>query len=48
VLVRLRDAGALAAAISGSGPTAFGLFDDSDEAGRAAGQIERALALGTR
>jgi 4-diphosphocytidyl-2-C-methyl-D-erythritol kinase len=48
VLVRLRDAGALAAAISGSGPTAFGLFDDSDEAGRAAGQIDRALALGTR
>ncbi|MFN2617461.1 MAG: 4-(cytidine 5'-diphospho)-2-C-methyl-D-erythritol kinase [Thermoleophilaceae bacterium] len=42
-LGRLREAGALGAAISGSGPTAFGLFRSSPEAARAASEIEGAL-----
>ena len=33
---RLRELGALNAAMSGSGPTVFGLFDDSSKADRAA------------
>jgi 4-diphosphocytidyl-2-C-methyl-D-erythritol kinase len=44
VLERLRAAGALAAAISGSGPTAFGIFEDP-AAARAAGEgIEGSIA----
>ena len=42
-LEELRRAGALAAAISGSGPTAFGLFRSTQEAAEAASQIEGAL-----
>jgi 4-diphosphocytidyl-2-C-methyl-D-erythritol kinase len=38
-LAALRDAGPLAAAISGSGPTAFGLFAGEEEAKRAAAAI---------
>jgi 4-diphosphocytidyl-2-C-methyl-D-erythritol kinase len=44
----LRDRGALAAAISGSGPTAFGLFSESEQAERAAGQIEGAIVTRAR
>ena len=43
-LEALRTSGALAAAISGSGPTAFGLFPDAAAAERAAGGITGALA----
>jgi 4-diphosphocytidyl-2-C-methyl-D-erythritol kinase len=48
VLERLRDAGALAAGISGSGPTAFGLFSSRPDAERAADGLDGALAVGTR
>jgi 4-diphosphocytidyl-2-C-methyl-D-erythritol kinase len=44
----LRGAGALAAALSGSGPTAFGLFPHADAARRAASSIPGALAVATR
>ena len=44
----LRGAGALAAALSGSGPTAFGLFPHGDAARRAASSIPGALAVATR
>jgi 4-diphosphocytidyl-2-C-methyl-D-erythritol kinase len=44
----LRGAGALAAALSGSGPTAFGLFPDGDAARWAASSIPGALAVATR
>ena len=40
---RLRDAGALAAAVSGSGPTAFGIFSGPAMAERAAAGIPGAL-----
>jgi 4-diphosphocytidyl-2-C-methyl-D-erythritol kinase len=43
-LAALRAAGALAAAISGSGPTAFGLFRDRADAQRAAAGIPGAIA----
>jgi 4-diphosphocytidyl-2-C-methyl-D-erythritol kinase len=43
VLAALRDAGALGAQISGSGPTAFGLFADREAAATAAGRIPGAL-----
>jgi 4-diphosphocytidyl-2-C-methyl-D-erythritol kinase len=43
-LERLRAAGALAAAISGSGPTAFGIFPDRGAAERAASGILAAIA----
>jgi 4-diphosphocytidyl-2-C-methyl-D-erythritol kinase len=43
-LAELRDAGALAAAVSGSGPTVFGLFPDRTAAKRAATGIEGAIA----
>jgi 4-diphosphocytidyl-2-C-methyl-D-erythritol kinase len=42
-LRRLREAGAVAAAISGSGPTAFGLFRSTPEAADAAAGMEGAL-----
>ena len=48
MLERLREAGALAAGISGSGPTAFGLFRSPDDAERAAGELDGALAVRTR
>jgi 4-diphosphocytidyl-2-C-methyl-D-erythritol kinase len=48
VLERLRQAGALAAGISGSGPTAFGLFRSPADAERAARELEGALAVRTR
>jgi 4-diphosphocytidyl-2-C-methyl-D-erythritol kinase len=41
----LRGAGAVASAISGSGPTAFGLFEDIETAGGAAERIGRADAI---
>jgi 4-diphosphocytidyl-2-C-methyl-D-erythritol kinase len=44
-LAALRDRGALAAAISGSGPTAFGLFEGLGQARAAAEAIENALAV---
>ena len=40
---RLRSEGALGAAVSGSGPTCFGLFDDPAAAESAAASIDRAL-----
>ena len=42
-LERLRDEGALGAAVSGSGPTCFGLFDDLAAAESAAASIDGAL-----
>ena len=42
-LGRLRSEGALGAAVSGSGPTCFGLFDDPAAAESAAASIEGAL-----
>jgi 4-diphosphocytidyl-2C-methyl-D-erythritol kinase len=47
-LAALRDAGALGAAVSGSGPTCFGLFGDRAAAGRAAAAIPGALAVESR
>ena len=44
-LAALRDAGAAASLISGSGPTAFGLFDDLADAREAAGRIGRGDAI---
>jgi 4-diphosphocytidyl-2-C-methyl-D-erythritol kinase len=43
-LDRLRHAGAMTAAISGSGPTAFGIFPDRASAERAAAGIPEAIA----
>ena len=42
-LERLRSDGALGAAVSGSGPTCFGLFDDPSAADSAAASIQGAL-----
>jgi len=42
-LERLRSEGALGAAVSGSGPTCFGLFDDHAAAASAAAAIEGAF-----
>jgi 4-diphosphocytidyl-2-C-methyl-D-erythritol kinase len=42
-LERLRSEGALGAAVSGSGPTCFGLFDDRTAADSAAASIQGAL-----
>jgi 4-diphosphocytidyl-2-C-methyl-D-erythritol kinase len=44
----LRSAGALAAALSGSGPTCFGLFAERGEAERAAGEVAGAIVAGLR
>lgn len=43
-LARLRDAGALGAAVSGSGPTCFGLFAERAAGERAAAEIPSAVA----
>jgi 4-diphosphocytidyl-2-C-methyl-D-erythritol kinase len=48
VVERLRHAGALAAGISGSGPTLFGVFGSTNEAERAAAEIDGAQAVGSR
>ena len=47
-LERLRSEGALGAAVSGSGPTCFGLFDDASAAHAAAASIQGALAASLR
>jgi 4-diphosphocytidyl-2-C-methyl-D-erythritol kinase len=44
----LRSHGALGALVSGSGPTAFGVFADAQAAGRAGGAIPRAIVTGLR
>jgi 4-diphosphocytidyl-2-C-methyl-D-erythritol kinase len=43
----LRDAGALGALVSGSGPTAYGVFEDRAAAQRAAASMPGAIATGT-
>jgi 4-diphosphocytidyl-2-C-methyl-D-erythritol kinase len=48
VLRELREAGALGAAVSGSGPTAFGLFASREEGERAARSLPGALVASTR
>ena len=48
VLGRLRAAGALAAQVSGSGPTCFGVFASEADAERAAGGIAGATIVATR
>jgi 4-diphosphocytidyl-2-C-methyl-D-erythritol kinase len=45
-LEALADAGALAAQVTGSGPTAFGVFADRAAAERAAGQLPGAIVTG--
>jgi 4-diphosphocytidyl-2-C-methyl-D-erythritol kinase len=47
-LGRIRAAGALGAAVSGSGPTCFGLFSDRAAAERAARSLEGALVTALR
>lgn len=47
-LAQLEEAGALAARISGSGPTAFGVFASEAEADTAAEQLERVLVTRLR
>jgi 4-diphosphocytidyl-2-C-methyl-D-erythritol kinase len=47
-LAALRSAGALSAAVSGSGPTCFGLFADRSEAERAGRELPGSLAVGLR
>ena len=47
-LAKLSQAGALAARITGSGPTAFGVFDDRDSAAGAARSIPGAILTTTR
>jgi 4-diphosphocytidyl-2-C-methyl-D-erythritol kinase len=47
-LEALRSAGALAAAVSGSGPTCFGLFADGAAAERAAAALPGSLPVGLR
>jgi 4-diphosphocytidyl-2-C-methyl-D-erythritol kinase len=47
-LKALDEAGALAARLSGSGPTAFGLFEDRPAAEAAAGAIPGAIVTNTR
>ncbi|HYX87327.1 MAG TPA: 4-(cytidine 5'-diphospho)-2-C-methyl-D-erythritol kinase [Gaiellales bacterium] len=44
-LAALRDAGALAAQVTGSGPTAFGLFEHRQAAEEAAAEIPGAIAV---
>ncbi len=48
VLARLRGAGALGAAVSGSGPTCFGLFGDRRAAETAAAGIPRGIVSALR
>ena len=45
---RLREAGAAAALVSGSGPTVVGAFADPTAAARAAGRIDGAIVTGLR
>jgi 4-diphosphocytidyl-2-C-methyl-D-erythritol kinase len=47
-LTRLRGSGALGAAVSGSGPTCFGLFRDREEAEAAAASIPGAIVSALR
>ena len=47
-LAELREAGALASAVTGSGPTAFGLFATEEEAHRAAAALPGAIVTRTR
>ena len=47
-LAALRESGALAAGLTGSGPTAFGVFDDERGAASAAEGIRGALVTGLR
>lgn len=47
-LAALRDAGALAARVAGSGPTTFGVFADRAAAERAAAGLRGAIVTGTR
>jgi 4-diphosphocytidyl-2-C-methyl-D-erythritol kinase len=47
-LAALRESGAPAAALTGSGPTAFGLFATDDEARAAAGRIDGAIVTRPR
>ncbi len=47
-LETLRSAGAVAAAVSGSGPTCFGLFADAAAAERAAAALHGSLPVGLR
>jgi 4-diphosphocytidyl-2-C-methyl-D-erythritol kinase len=47
-LERLREAGALGAGVSGSGPTCFGLFEDRAAAERAAESLGEGLVSGFR
>jgi 4-diphosphocytidyl-2-C-methyl-D-erythritol kinase len=47
-LERLRAAGALAAQVTGSGPTAFGLFPDRDAAAAAAARIDGGIVAEAR
>jgi 4-diphosphocytidyl-2-C-methyl-D-erythritol kinase len=46
-LAAVREAGALAAAVSGSGPTVFGLFADGDAAEAAAASVPGSIATRT-
>jgi 4-diphosphocytidyl-2-C-methyl-D-erythritol kinase len=46
-LAAVREAGALAAAVSGSGPTVFGLFADGDAAEGAAASVPGSIATRT-
>ncbi|HEY6776396.1 MAG TPA: 4-(cytidine 5'-diphospho)-2-C-methyl-D-erythritol kinase [Thermoleophilaceae bacterium] len=48
ILASIRAAGALGVAVSGSGPTCFGLFDDSAAAEWAAASVPGALVSGLR
>ena len=47
VLVSLRETGTLGARITGSGPTAFGVYPDRTTAQAAAGRLAGALVVGT-
>ena len=48
ILTALRDAGALAARITGSGPTAFGVFESEAAAGAAAALLSDAIVTSLR
>jgi 4-diphosphocytidyl-2-C-methyl-D-erythritol kinase len=48
IVERLRDAGALAAGISGSGPTVFGMFESPEDATGAAAKLDGAQVVESR
>lgn len=48
LIQRLRDAGAAASFVTGSGPTVVGAFSDPEAASRAAGDIRGAILTGLR